>query len=226
MKKKIALILIGLLALTVAFGCGKKEEPAAEPEAAQTETESPEAEAPAEPSLADLLAKGKEIKGMSYDMTMTAPGVTMNGHFWVQGKNTKMDIMVEGQQAVNIINADENVAYLYMPDQKMAMKMPIDSIETGGSKTPLENTDQIDPAEYEMGEKVDLNGMACRLVTHTAADGTATRMWVSEELGIPMKVEITAADGQVTTMEYSNLEVGDLPADTFKLPEGTEIIGL
>lgn len=224
MKKKLVLILIGLLALTVAFGCGKKEEPAAEPEAAQTETESPETEAPAEPSLADLLAKGKEIKGLSYDMTMTAPGMTLNGHYWVQGQNMKMDVKVEGQQAVNIVNMDEKVAYLYMPDQKMAMKMPIDGIETSGSKTPLENMDQIDPAEYQMGEKVDLNGVPCRIVTHTA-EGTSTKMWISEELGIPMRVE-TDVNGEITTMEYSNLQVGDLPADTFKLPEGTQIIGM
>ena len=223
MRKKLLFILICLLGLMLVTGCGKKEEapPAPEPVVAP-EAETPPAAEPAGTTLADLLAKGKAVEGMTYDMTMTAPAVTMTGHYWVQGKNMKMDITVAGQQAINIINADKGLAYVYMPGQEMAMKMPINSMDGNGGKTPLENMNQIDPANYVLGEEVDLNGVPCRLVTNSAG-GVDVKMWVSVELGIPMKVESTS-NGQTTTMEYSNVKVGPVPAETFELPEGTKLI--
>lgn len=223
MTKKIALFMICLLGLMVFAGCGQKEEATPAPETV-VEEEATAPEEAADISLADLLAKGKSIEGLSYDLTMSSNGATtMTGHFWVQGKNMKMDVEVGGQRAVNIINVDEGKAFVYMPDQKLAMKMPMESMDANGSQTPLEMMDQVDPAEYMMGEAVDLNGMPCRIVTNSQA-GVENKMWISEEYGIPMKVEITA-DGQTTTMEYSNLQVGPIPAETFQLPEGTEMIG-
>ncbi|MBC7325977.1 MAG: hypothetical protein H5T99_11820 [Moorella sp. (in: Bacteria)] len=49
------------------------------------------------------------------------------------------------------------------------------------------------------------------------------RMWVREDYGLPVRVEVTSAAGGKTVMEYKNLRVGPLPPDTFKLPTGVEV---
>lgn len=58
----------------------------------------------------------------------------------------------------------------------------------------------------------------------TSPDGKEqVKMWVHEEYGIPLRVEVTEADGSKSVLEYKNLKVGPQPADTFKLPAGVQV---
>jgi outer membrane lipoprotein-sorting protein len=56
-----------------------------------------------------------------------------------------------------------------------------------------------------------------------AADKPQTKMWVREDYGLPVRVEVTALDGQKTVIEYKNLKVGAVPAENFQLPAGVPV---
>ncbi|MEW6388679.1 MAG: hypothetical protein AB1491_14295, partial [Thermodesulfobacteriota bacterium] len=76
-------------------------------------------------------------------------------------------------------------------------------------------------------ETVVYDGVRCRVVAVPAADGREeVRLWMREDYGIPVRVEVTSAAGGKTVMEYKNLQVGPLPPDTFKLPPGVEVTDL
>ncbi len=51
------------------------------------------------------------------------------------------------------------------------------------------------------------------------------KMWVSEEYGIPLRVE-TPEEGSQTIIEYKNLKVGPIAEDVFEIPQGVQIIDM
>ena len=48
-------------------------------------------------------------------------------------------------------------------------------------------------------------------------------MWLSEDLDFPVQMISTNANGNTTTMDYTNITVGTLPSDTFSVPAGITI---
>jgi outer membrane lipoprotein-sorting protein len=48
-------------------------------------------------------------------------------------------------------------------------------------------------------------------------------MWIWEQYGFPIRVEMTTTEGTVI-VEYKNIEFTDIPDIMFELPEGVEIM--
>lgn len=178
---------------------------------------------PKEESLADLLGKGKQATGLSYDFIMTAKsGPQMNGKMWIDGKKMRNETVTQNQKMVMIVDGDANVAYMYNPDQNSAMKIPLDNSKS--QQTPSGYTRDVDPAKAKVLETTTYDGIRCRVVQIDSADGKSqTKMWLREDYGLPVKVETTDASGGKTVMEYKNMKVGPVPTDTFQLPGGVKV---
>lgn len=176
-----------------------------------------------EESLADLLSKGKKPAGLAYDYVMTAKdGPQMTGKMWVDGKKARSETTVQNQKMIIIIDGDANVAYMYNPDQNSAMKIALDSAKQ--AQTPGGYTRELDPAKAKVLETTTYDGVRCRVVQIDNQDGKGqSKMWLREDYGLPVRVESTDASGGKMVMEYKNLKVGPVPADTFQLPSGVKI---
>ncbi|MCL4439818.1 MAG: hypothetical protein M1609_04260 [Firmicutes bacterium] len=109
----------------------------------------------------------------------------------------------------------------------MAMKNTADK----GNKvsTPVDYTKDVDvsPDKYKLLESAVYEGVKCKVVVVTDVYGKEQiKMWVHEEYGLPLRVEVTEAGGDKLVLEYKNLKVGPQPADTFKLPAGVQVIDM
>ena len=174
-------------------------------------------------SISDLFSQAKAVKGMSYDMIYTEhlSGHTMEGSIWIQGSNQKIKVKdPTGEEVIYIHKGEEGTAYTYMPAQKMALK--IDVGEMPETEDPVEYVNRTDTADTEYLGIETYDGVKCYMygVGGFGDDGSNVTMWIHEDYGIPVKIEVVNGGQKMLTTEYKNLQVGELPEDTFDLPEG------
>jgi outer membrane lipoprotein-sorting protein len=216
MKKAGLFVAVTLVAVSLIFaGCGGGSKDAAKGPAP----------APAkEESVADLFAKGKNAAGMSYDFVTTMKDMKMEGKMWIAGKKMRTEMTIP-QKMISIVDGDANVAYTYIPEQKSAMKVALDQAKTG--KSPDSFTQAGDAPKYKVVGSETIDGVRCKvLLMQEPNTKSETKMWVREDYGLPARVEISESGNKVMVTEYKNLKVGAVPAETFKLPDGTKIIDM
>jgi len=173
-------------------------------------------------SVTDLLSKGRNLPGLTYDYVMTAKDTKMNGKVWVAGKKIKSEMVMENQKIISILDGDANVLYSYMPEQNMAMKMAFDPSKV--SKSPDQYSKELDAAKIKVLETTTYDGIRCKVLLMQETEGKGqTKMWVREDYGIPLRVEVTDPSGESMVMEYKNIKIGAQSADIFKLPAGVEV---
>jgi len=175
-------------------------------------------------SVADLFAKGKNIPGMSYDFVMTGKDSNMTGAMWISGKKMKSEMTIEKNKMMTIIDSDANVVYTYSQDQGVAFKMPINNTMKTAD-TPDRFTKDVDTGKVKILETTTYEGVKCKVVLIQDGDSKAqTKMWIREDYGVPIRVEVTDLGGEKTVMEYKNLKIGAQPANVFQLPAGVEVM--
>lgn len=217
MKKAGWFLAIALVAFSLIFaGCGGGSKDAAKGTAP----------APAkEESISDLFAKGKNVAGMSYDFVMTMKEMKMEGKMWIAGKKMRTDMTVATQKTVTITDGDANVAYIYNPDQKSAMKVAMDKAK--GGQSPDSFTAPGDAPKYKVVGTETIDGVKCKvLLMQEPNTKSENKMWVREDYGLPVRVEISESGNKVMVAEYKNMKIGAVPPETFKLPDGTKIMDM
>jgi outer membrane lipoprotein-sorting protein len=197
--------------------------PAAEPETTPTAgTDS--APSSGGGDVAEIFARARGIDGLHFEIVMTAGPEKEEFKTWVKGNRVKNETSVDGQILISIMDFDKAEVYTYMPDQNMAMKTAIDMQMVQGFQKPTEYTDNIDPKKVRIVETATHDGLICKVMVLINDDGhEEMKMWVSEEYGIPLRVE-TDDGGFKTVIEYKNLEVGSIPDDVFTIPQGVQIL--
>lgn len=178
-------------------------------------------------SVADLFAKSKGLQGMSYDYVMTGKELQMSGKMWIQGKSMRTETTIQDKKMISIVDGEAKVIYNYMPDQNRAMKISLDNNNNKTADAPDKYTKESDAGKYKIVETTTYDGVKCKVLLFQDADGKAsTKMWVREDYGLPMRVEVTSANADKMVMEYKNLKVGPIPAENFKLPAGVQVVDL
>jgi len=174
-------------------------------------------------TVADLFAKGKKISGMSYDYIMTGKEEqTMTGKMWISGKKIKSEMMVESNKMATIIDGEAKVAYMYNPAENTAIKIPLNQAKT--ADTPDKFTNDADAAKVKVLETTIYEGVKCRVLLITdEKTKVQTKMWVREDYGVPMRVEVIEEDGTKTVTEYKNMKFGPISGEEFQLPAGVAV---
>jgi len=227
MKRHLSFLLflffiVSCLTLT---GCGgSKKEDSSQPASSNQQTTNKEnTQAAKDEPLSSLFTRGKKVEGVSFDYSMTSKDLVVNGKMWIEGEKFKTESTVEGKKVVSILN--DNTSYLYYPDENTAMKVVLDK-QNKQSENPFDYSKDIDtaPDKYKVLETTVYEGVKCKVVAVTSADGKDNlKMWVREDYGIPIRVEATEAGGGKVVIEYKNMKVGKQPADTFQLPPGVAV---
>ncbi|MBW6470286.1 MAG: hypothetical protein K0A90_03590 [Methanosarcinaceae archaeon] len=165
-------------------------------------------------SFSDILNQANTISSVKYDIIITMPGLpTLTTNTWIKDDMIRTEMTVEGMKVINIVGRG-GVMYTYMPDQNMAMK-----IDAGDAPVPavdkLESMQGYDPKV--IGTET-LDGKKCQVIE--IPEG---KMWIWDEYGFPIRIEMTLPEGKVTT-EYRNIEFVDIPDSMFELPQGVMML--
>jgi len=214
----LPLLLVFMLLLIA--GCASKDKPPGTDPGSTPATQQEKGET----SLADIFAKNKDIKGMSFEMKTTMPeGIAMESKMWFKGENLRMETNMPeaGGNVVYIANKTDKAMYMYQPDQNIATKLPYKEEQFSGPQDKAQDVD-ASKAKYVGKDKID--GKTC-LVYELTVEGAKEKIWVWEEYGLPLRME-TEADGQKTIIEYSNVKIGDVDDKMFELPAGAQVIDM
>jgi|GEM_PF-2603644 len=177
--------------------------------------------------LAGLLSNGAAADGISYDMKITGGGQTMEMSCFLEGSRVKMSGAVDGTESVTII--DGNTMVNYDPVSKTGMKFVNDQDSSSAEGyVDSDLSDNFDDTSLTFIEKGEYGGEECLIVTakSTVEDVGEMKLWINERLGMVVKMEATASDGQIVTTELSNIKLGKQPAGTFDVPADVEIVEL
>ncbi len=222
MKKSIiiSILLVGILIL-VGAGCGKKK---AEESEVPTGAESTKEEAL---SLEEIVSKAKNLEGYKFDMHVKSSQMAKDFDYtmWVKGNKVKTETTYQGQNVFYIVNNAEQVAYIYMPSQNIAMKQSFVDVPEETKESPHQESGAIlnkDPKVFGT-EKID--GKTCLKVKYTDENqDTTSTTWLWVQNGLPIKTEVTNKQGAHTVITMSNIEVGEFSDSDFELPDGVRII--
>jgi outer membrane lipoprotein-sorting protein len=177
--------------------------------------------------LSDLLARGKQVQGLFYELHLenaSVSGGAMDQKVWMQGNKMRIEPSVSGQNSIIIIDGDANVMYTIMPQQKVAIKMALQQDKK--PETPMDYSRSINVDGAQIVGFETYEGIKCKVFSHKGATDLqeSWKAWISEEYGIPVHMEMTDTYGNKSSVTFKNLKVGPQPADLFQLPADTQIV--
>lgn len=124
----------------------------------------------------------------------------------------------EGQKIVVLVDGDEGLTRVLLPAEEMYMEMASDDMQS------LMN-DPFQAAKYteKIGEKVKtgtekISGYECDVYSIRRDGDDIMKLWVSEKLSLPMKIELPGEGGR--TMLLENIKTSSLEDDLFAMPDG------
>lgn len=224
MKKLINLILCLILTVTLFTGCGGDSKQAEKDTSSNPKTEET---VKTDDSLKSIFGNAKDIKSVSYTMVTTVDGKQISkGKMWIKENKMKMETSAEGMSVVLYMDGDKKVAYNYIPSEQMATKFDYAQAEAQTQNSPLDYSEEYnkDNLEYKVIGEETVNGYECKVLEIKDPEGDI-KVWASKEYGLPIKTE-SKVDGKLSTMEFSDIQVGDIPDSEFELPAGVEVMDM
>jgi hypothetical protein len=171
-------------------------------------------------SLSDILGKGADISTISYDMSMTVAGQNIITKVYQKNQKIREDMTMSGMTFIIIFNMDENVMYMYYPDQKMAMKQALDPSQIPQGST--EDTDAILNYNPTVVGTETIDGKVCTVITYDMPGEGSVKTWIWNDKGFPLRMEMNTSAGN-TTIEFTNVDFSDIPDSMFQLPSDVTI---
>ena len=212
----VPILLLAVLVL-VGAGCGEKEaEEGVVPLGEQEEEEEVE-------SLTEILGKAVGISSLKYDMVVTPPGETaVITTMWRKGEKMRMEGTFEGQSMVYLVDAGEQLAYIYLPAENTAMKISLGKAQESAGDSPTEQSEFI--TKYNpvtVGTEV-LDGKTCLVIEYTT-ETEETKSWVWVRYGLLVRIESTTDEG-ILVAELKNIDFSAIADSMFELPAGVQML--
>lgn len=234
MKKKfLSMVFMTVFFTLLLVGCGGTETGTeAKPEESQTtETQSEieteiEIETEAESEMEqEKVAFAEAPESYYYEYVLAADGVEQVAFkIWSDGKRVKFEGGMEGE--IYYLDYEKEEAYLYMPNENMMMKMPMEGMDSGWDSPFMMaaqiETDVIDGLN-KVGEE-EIDGKECTMYQYDFGQGKYTyAVWKDQGFIIKMIMEL---DGQPTYEYYfKDLTINENFEIDLELPEDVQIIG-
>jgi outer membrane lipoprotein-sorting protein len=224
-----SLIVVGVLVA----GCNKSS-PTTTNNSATVATQgqpgsSPTASAQSKPGssqwIAGLFTELKQGRGFKADFTETTfKGAVSSGTMWKQNDTLKMATTIKGIPMVMIIDYAAKTMVSYRTDTGKGYKM---SLPAEYASENLGNYwNNVDPATVQDLGTQSVNGQPCHGIQYSInlyGFSDTVKMWLDEKLDFPVQIVTTTPNGQTGTMNFTNIQLGTLPSDTFSVPAGITI---
>ncbi|MFH0847119.1 MAG: DUF4412 domain-containing protein [Chloroflexota bacterium] len=220
-----------LVTITLLAGCGggKTITPTAGPSPEKTSpvaTPRPSTPVTPEPTqtksgdtLSEILGRAQNVTSLKYTLVITQPGVpAISTVTWVKKNKMRMEMSFQGIAAIGLVDLDAQTMYTYIPSQNIAVKTSVDQ----ASKPATQEVSSI--ADYNpknLGTE-SINGVVCYILEYNF-EGNVSKMWISQDRGLPVKVEQTTTEGK-TISEFKDYDFSDIPDSMFELPAGVQIM--
>jgi outer membrane lipoprotein-sorting protein len=192
--------------------------------AVEQETTSLSTSSPVDKDLLELFKKAGEIDQLYYEVkTSVGREELYKGKTWMKGSMVRNEIDFNGDIIVFIYDIETGVGYSYNPAEKTGMRTEFASGVTEGQRGPTSYTEEVASCNYRVEGTETRDGHKCKVVVLLDDQGAEeSRLWISEQYGIPVRVEGTTEEGFLV-LEYKNLNTGPISDDVFKVPEDVEI---
>lgn len=139
----------------------------------------------------------------------------MQGKIYIKGDKARLESSTPLGPVISILRLDKKAMWMLMPGQKTYMEIPIDkeafakvlnipAVEASQKLPGTETINGYDTEKYETTVKTDGQEMK-------------STMWVSKNLGVPLKIE-TANKSFI--QEYKDIKEGGVDDTLFELPAG------
>lgn len=202
------------------------EAPAAEQEtpAAEQEATSQPASSPVDKDLLELFKKADKIDQLYYDFIVSDDGEELyKGKTWMKGSKVRNEMDFDGDIMVFIYDVEAGEGYSYNPAEKTGMLAELDPELTEDLMIPTSYTEEAASGNYRVEGTETCDGHKCKVVVLVDDQGAEeSRLWISEQYGIPVRVEGTTEEGFLV-LEYKNLKADPISDDVFQVPEDIEI---
>lgn len=165
-----------------------------------------------------FLMCGSTLAQFTADMLQTEEGVTKTSKLYFEEPFYRMDVEEDGEKMFVVVDQKNKVTRVIRPSEKMYIEM--------GSQSMMSMANDVFQSIDNMKETYDaalvgtetINGFECAKYIISFEGKEMVTYWQSSELGYPIKVINTMANGM--TMELNNIQEGDVDDSLFKIPEG------
>jgi outer membrane lipoprotein-sorting protein len=177
--------------------------------------------------ISGLITKGQGIKEMSYDMFIIGAGLSFESQAWLKDNMLKTDYILNGQRIISVFDLAKDEVISYLPGDKIATKMKMEEYQGQDGTTPLDYTQELAKTDFRLLGTETVNNLECMILKIIDVEGN-NKMWLSTAYGLVVKVEEEDLQGQGVTIEFKNINIGEGSVfdNTFKIPEGIEVIDL
>jgi hypothetical protein len=173
--------------------------------------------------LSDVFGGGKNLGDVQFDAVTTSPQLPQATTEKMYYKNygvanqmkLRMEMSQEGTTTIDLVDYSAQTMYMWMKEENIAYKM---DMSQAPSSSPTPNGDQIHPTHVGTAT---IDGHPCDIWQWTD-QGTTEKMWIWTAKSFPVKMEITMSSG-TSTMEYKNINFGNIPDSTFQLPASVTV---
>jgi outer membrane lipoprotein-sorting protein len=225
----LAVVLFLLLSGWALAGCGGGSDKEQDPTGV-TDNKGAENAGSKESSLKDIFSRSSKIESMTFEWEMTGFDIASTGTQYMQGSNIRMDMEVAGSGSATMLYlGDKNEAWMIYHDTNTAMKLG-DYDADAEAVNPLEVLEEYEQNDEYIEENINIvghetiDGKKC-VVIETEDEGSYTKMWVWEEYGFPLKMEITS-EGHQINYQYKKVSFDRIPDSMFEIPAGVQIIDM
>lgn len=249
--KKIILFIILVLSFTlILFGCGDSEEVDSNPVEVKDDIEKaeeieedkdeieeiPEQEIPedeADGVLENIFSKTKKMDAYYYEVeTNDKDGTFTTTKVWFSKNKTRMETFLSetDENVIMIMDGQEELSYLYMPEENMAIKMKYDPSafteeDEQGTQDYIDIMKELADDEEISIENGNFEAESVKIVTGEIM-GNTNKVWISNKTGFPLKGEFYM-DGELeSTSLFKNFEEKPIDSSIFNIPEGVEIMDM
>ncbi len=222
--KKISILFFSLFLVLAFSGCTEEKSTESNGQTKLsdngTEQTGNQNELPKEETIQEILQKGKNIESVEYDLVMYMNGNEVPTSTKVYDKGTKYRTEIDFPTGKQITIFDGQNSYKYNSDSDTYQKL-----STAGEGAILFD-DALgqalnDSSINEIGKET-INGTETRVLefnfSNTNVKEGKTKLWVSEETGIPIKIEFETSSGTFT-MEFKNHKLNNVSDALFEVPE-------
>jgi len=141
---------------------------------------------------------------------------------WRKGGKMRMEGDFEGKSMIYLVDAEKQLAYMYLPAENTAMKIGLSEAQEAGGESPSEQSESIEKYNpVAVGTEV-LDGKTC-LVVEYSTETEKVKMWVLTKYGLPIRTETTTEKG-TSVVELKNIDFSTISDSAFELPAGVQIM--
>lgn len=144
-------------------------------------------------------------------------GETITTKIYIKDTKYRMEQEEDGKDIIILVDIEEMVTYILMPENKMYIEIASDDIKSLVND-PFQSAKKTESmGESELLGTETINGYKCNKYLLTRKGTELITQWVSKKLEFPLK--IATHEGGKMTMELTNIDESPLDDALFKVPD-------